>query len=269
MKIDANSPLPWQPFTPGGVAALASRQPNRLFRVQAVIALLVVGGVLWFLSSAWFPIIEEAAVELPPHAQIRARVLEWDGPAPVRLAGNSFLSITVDLSSNAGSHSTSDVQMELGREGVRLRSLFGYLEWRYPAGYRVELSRMEAQAWWGAWRQPLLAIIGALAWSGLFLSWAVVSLFYAPVAQLIGFYADRAGSFRTYQRLAAGALLPGSVVLAGGIILYGLQQIDLIGLLFTAALQIVISWVYLLISPFALPREPGCRRRRRGNPFRR
>jgi hypothetical protein len=267
MKIDAYSPLPWQPVTPGGVAALALRQANRLFRVQAVIALLLVGSLLWFLSSAWFPVIEAAAAELPAQAQIKARSLEWGGPAPMRLAGNQFLSITVDLG-NAGSRSTSDLEVELGRDGVRIRSLFGYLEWRYLAGYQIDLSRTEFQAWWGAWRQPLLAMIGALAWISLFLSWGLLSWFYAPLAYLIGFYADRVGSFQTHRRLAAAALLPGSMVLAGGLVLYGLQRIDLIGLLFAATVQIVIGWIYLLVSPFALPRKAGCPRRRRGNPFR-
>jgi hypothetical protein len=269
MRIDANPPSPWQPFTPAGVAALALARRGQLFRVQFVVALLLVGSFLWFLTSAWIPVIEGAASELPPEAQIRARTLEWPHPTPARLAGNQFLSITVDPDRVASPRSTTDVEIELGRYELRVRSLLGYLAWRYPANYSVELSRTEVQAWWGARQQLVLVAMGALASLVLFLGWTVLSLFYAPVAQLVGFYTDRAGAFRVYRRLAAAALMPGSVVLAGALLLYGLNRIDLIRLLFGVALHFLIGWLYLILSPLALPRRGSRTRTRRANPFRR
>jgi hypothetical protein len=269
MRIDANPPATWQPFTPGGVAALALARRGQLLRVQFVVALLVVGSFLWFLASAWIPVIEHAANALPPDARIRARTLDWPHPTPARLAGNQFLSITVDPDGTASPRSTTDVEIELGRYELRVRSLLGYLAWRYPANYRVELSRPEVQAWWGAWQQIVLVAVGLFASLLLFLGWTVLSLLYAPVARLIGFYTDRVGTFRVYRRLAAAALIPGSVVLAGALLLYGLNRIDLIRLLFGVALHFLIGWLYLVISPLALPRRGSQARNRRANPFRR
>jgi hypothetical protein len=269
MRIDAKPPSSWQPFTPGGVAALASSRGNRLFHVQCVGAALIVGSFLWFLNSAWFPVIEIAASQLPAQAGIRAGRLEWTGPTPIRLAGNEFLSVTIDPDRRASPRSTTDIEIELGSREVRIRSLFGYVACPYPAGYRVDLGRTEFQAWLGAWRLPLLGLVGAAAIITVLLSWALFALLYAPVVRLIGFYADRAAPFRVSWRLAMAASLPGSLVLAGVIVLYGLRQIDLVGLLFGVALHLVVGWLYLLISPLALPYHPNRTKRRKGNPFRR
>jgi hypothetical protein len=269
MRTDANPPSSWQPFTPGGIAALAVLRHGRLFRVQCIIASLVVGSFLWFLTSAWYPVIETASHQLPAHARIRAGTLEWSGPTPVRLGGNPFLSITVDPEGTASPRSTTDIEIVLGRHEMRVRSLLGYVALPYPDRYRIDLARTEFRAWWGAWRQPLLALIGGVVSAVLFLGWALLALLYAPITRLIGFYANRAASFRICWRLAVASLMPGSIVLAGVIVLYGLQQIELIGLLFGVVLHLVIGLPYLLISPFALPRRSSSRRRRGSNPFRR
>jgi hypothetical protein len=269
MRIDANPSSSWQPFTPGGIAALAVLRHGRLFLVQCVIVISVVGSFLWFLTSAWYPVIETASGQLPVQARIRAGTLEWTGPTPVRLAGNQFLSITVDPDGIASPRSTTDIEIVLGRHEIRVRSLLGYLAWPYPGQYRIDLARTEFRAWWGAWRLPLLALVGGVASAVLFLAGALLALLYAPTARLIGFYADRDAPFRVCWRLAVASLMPGSVVLAGVIVLYGLQQIDLIGFLFGVALHLVIGWLYLLVSPFALPRRSSSPRRRGSNPFRR
>jgi hypothetical protein len=268
MRIEAK-PLPsWLPFTPGGIVALARFRRGRLFRVQCVGAALLVGSFLWFLNAAWYPVIETAASQLPAQAGIRAGVLEWTGPTPIRLAENQFLSVTVDPDRTASPRSTTDIEIELGAHELRARSLLGYVAWPYSTRYRVDLSRTEFQAWWGAWRQPLLAMVGVAALLVVFFTWTLLALLYAPVAHIIGFYADRTAPFHVSWRLAMAALLPGSVVLAGVIILYGLQQIDLIGLLFGVTLHLVIGWLYLLVSPLALPYHSNSTKRRKGNPFR-
>jgi hypothetical protein len=268
MRIQAN-PASWQPFTPGGVAGLAIAGPGRLFRAQLVVAATVASALVWFLASAWFPVIDEATNHLPDHAVMRGRTLEWSGPVPVRLAGNRFFSVTVDPAGTWRPDNTTDLAIELGQEQLRIRSLLGYTAWPYPSGYRIGLSRMDAQAWWGAWRHPILAIILVISVVGQFLGWSLLALIYVTPIWLFGFYADRVGSFHVSWRLACAALLPGSVVLAGVIVLYGLQRIDLVGLLFGGALHLVVGWGYMLIAPFHLPRRPGNTKVPGGNPFRR
>jgi hypothetical protein len=269
MKIDANPPSLWQPLTPRGIAALALARGGRLPKFQAAFALLVVGSLVWFVTSAWFPVIDATAHQLPAQAQIRAGALEWTGSSPVRLAENKFLSVTIDPDAMASPHSTTDIEIELGRYELRVRSLLGYLALPYPARYRIDLSRTEFQAWWGAWRPFLLGFIGVFAAVALLLGWNLLALLYAPVVRFIGFYANRAAPFRVCWRLAVAAMMPGAVVLAGVTVLYSLQRIDLIGLLFGIALHLVVGWLFLVVSPLALPQRTGSRQRRRGNPFRR
>jgi hypothetical protein len=268
MKTAVNPPSPWQPFTPGGVAALATAAPGRLFRAQAIVATFTAGSLTWFLATTWFPVIDAAAAQLPGTATIRARTLEWTGPVPIRLAGNGFLSVTVDPDGTASPQSTTDVEIELGRHELRARSLLGYVAWDYPEGYRIGLSRTEFMAWWGAWRTPALAIIGSAAFIGQFLYWAVLAILYAAPIRFIAFYADRGASSLTCLRAAAAALLPSSVVMGAVIVLYGLGRIDLVGLLFGLGLHFVVGWGYVLLTPFSLRRVPNVPKRR-ANPFRR
>jgi hypothetical protein len=174
----------------------------------------------------------------------------------------------VDPDGAANPQSTTDFEIELGRHGLRLRSLLGYVTWDYPEGYRIGLSRTEFMAWWGAWRMPALAIIGSVAFIGQFLYWAVLAFLYAAPIRFIAFYADRGGSSLTCLRAAAAALLPSSVVMGAVIVLYGLGRIDLVGLLFGWALHFLVGWVYVLLTPFSLRRMPTVPKRR-ANPFRR
>jgi hypothetical protein len=268
MKTAVNPPAPWQPFTPGGVAGLATAAPGRLFRAQVIVATFTAGSLAWFLATTWFPVIDLAATQLPGTATIRGRTLEWTGPVPIRLAGNGFLSLTVDPEGVASPQSTTDVEIELGRHELRVRSLFGYVTWDYPGGYRIGLSRTEFMAWWGAWRIPLLGIIGIVAFLGQFLCWALLALIYASPLRFIAFYADRGASSLTCLRAAAAALLPSSVVMGAVIVLYGLGRIDLVGLLFGWVLHLLVGWVYVLLTPFSLRRMPNVPKRR-ANPFRR
>jgi hypothetical protein len=55
-------------------------------------------------------------------------------------------------------------------------------------------------------------------------------------------------------RLASAALLPGTLVVAGAIILYGCAVVDLVGLSFFAAVQIIMGWVYLIGGACKAPR---------------
>ena len=49
--------------------------------------------------------------------------------------------------------------------------------------------------------------------------------------------------------------MPGALFLTGAIVLYGLGTLDLIQLMAAGGLHLVIGWVYLLLSPWWLPRQ--------------
>jgi hypothetical protein len=267
MKL-ASDPRDWQPFTFRGVAALATGSPRRLLKVQLLCALWVAGSLGWFLGTAWWPVIDDAAERLPDRAVIQHRTLVWDGPLPVRLGENAYLSITVDLDGNPARTSTSDLQLELVRDGARFHSLFGHVTVPYPRGYRVMLDRMEFRAWWGAWRWPLLIVIGGTAFLALLAAWYLVAATYAAWVRFFSFFADRLGTPSVCWRLAAAAQAPSAVLMGAAVFLYGLHRLSLVGLLFAIVVQLVVGWVYLVLSPFWLPRRPGTATRS-FNPFRR
>src|SRR5213594_3604607 len=62
----------WQPLTPRGVATFAGASFKRLFLVQFICALLLVGAVVWLFQQAWLPTITEAVRKLPAEGEIRA-----------------------------------------------------------------------------------------------------------------------------------------------------------------------------------------------------
>jgi hypothetical protein len=266
MKL-ASDPRDWQPFTFRGVAALGTGPFRRLIGAQLIAGLWVIGSLSWFVGAHWWPVIDSAGEQLPAQASIRRQILTWEGPLPVRLAENPFLAVTVDLDGTSARTSTSDLQLELVRHEMRLHSLFGYLTVPYPQGYAVRLGRTEFQAWWGAWRWPLLTLFAGATSVVLFAGWCVLGACYAAWVRMFSFYADRSATLTVCWRLAMAAQIPSAVILGAAVFLYGLHRLDLVSLLSAAALQLVVGWAYVLIAPFWLPPQSGAGTRRL-NPFR-
>jgi hypothetical protein len=239
------------------VAAFAQPVRGRLWKVQLVVAGFVAASVVWFLARAWFPQVDQAVAGLPARAAIRAGALQWEELSPVSLAEGPFLALTVDLERRGDLGRSADLQVELGRGELRLRSFFGYWRLAYPNGSAVVLNRTEAQAWWGAWRTFLLIGTGVVAGAGLFASWMVLALLYGVGVRVIALYADRQVSTGGSLRLAAAALLPGACLMGVALLLYGNQRLSLLGLLLTWCLHWVIGWTYAALAPFWLPRSAG------------
>jgi hypothetical protein len=256
MRLPANPPR-WLPFSFGSVADLATALPGQLLRVQLIVGSFVAGSVAWFVATGWFPVVDVAVAQLPEQSAIRARELEWLGPAPARLAENAFLSLVVDPQGAAALVTTADLRVELGRNELRLRSLFGYLAVDYPAGYRIALGRTEGEAWWGAWRTPLVALVGLGTLVGLCLLWGAVGAVYSVPVRLLAFYANRMSGGLVCWRLGIASLLPGAVLFGAAVLLYGLERLHLVGLLFAWLLHLVVGWLYVGLAPFWLPRSPA------------
>jgi hypothetical protein len=265
MESPAPSP-PWQPLTFGGVAAFARASPGRLFFVQFLMASLVAVSVVWFLTSAWFPQIQKAIAQLPEQGGIQSGQLRWTNASPAWLAEGTFLSIVIDVEGNTPMGLNGDVQLQLVRNELRVRSLFGYLAVPYPAGWVVGLNRTEAGPWWGAWRPFILIGAGVIVAVGLWLSWVVLATIYMAPVRLIAFYADREVSLASAWRVACAAMLPGALLMSGAMVLYSLHRLNLIGLLFAWLLHLVLGWIYVGIAATRLPRLSTAPPRRR-NPF--
>lgn len=259
-------PLAWQPLTPRGVAAFAGAALGRLLLVQFIVALIVAGTVVWFLHTAWFPMVTTAIRQLPERGQIRGGQLDWPEGSPSVLAQGRFLAFVVDLRHEGTARPATHLLLEFGQKDFKVFSLLGYLEGTYPRGWTIAFNRGDLQPWWGAWSPVFLALAAAAVLAGLMLTWGLLATIYCVPVWLLGFFANRDLGWRGSWRLAGAALLPGALLMTGALLLYGLGALDLVRLALGAALHFLLGWAYLVASPFWLPRHPGAAGVG-GNPF--
>ncbi len=264
MSATSASTFAWEPLTPRGVAAFARARPGRLLVVQFIVAVLAAIVVDWFLASDCFPTITATIKQLPDQGEIRSARLDWHGDSPQRLAEGGFLAFDVDLEHTGQIHSPAQVQIEFGRESVRVFSLLGYADFWYPPDQPLYFDRTDLEPLWNAWKPDILAIAAGVVIVGLMLSWAVLATIYFFPAWLICFFADRDLNFRQSWRLAGAALMPGALLLTAAITFYALGALDLIQVSFAFGAHLVLGWIYLFISPLFLARVSPSEKR---NPF--
>ena len=255
----------WQPFTPRGVAAFATSTLTRVVLAQLAVALAVAAAVIWFLRVAWFPVVTAAIQELPATGMIRGEGLIFGGESKLVLAQNERLAIAVNVTGDAGMGHSADLQVTFERNRVAFCGALGCW-WRpYPRGYLISFNRPELEPGWGAWRAPALALMALTAVASLYVMWWSLALLYMPLVKLIAFFADRVVTWRGAWRQSAAALLPGALLVAGGIVLYGFAAIDLFQLGLLYALHVVCGFIFVVTSPFFLPKMSAGSRQK--NPF--
>jgi hypothetical protein len=259
-------PFAWQPLTPRGVAAFTETGAGRIFLVELFFALLCAAGVIWFLHDNWFPTVREAIHNLPQRGKIREGKLNWFEESPKVLASSRFISLTVDLGHTDKEGREAQVCAEFGRNDLRLISLLGFWRIDYSKHHVISFNRPELEPWWGAWEPMMYAGVAIVTIACLFVCWCALATVYSAAALLVAFFANRKLSWLESWRLSSAALMPGALFLIIAIIFYGLGWIDLIRLGFAFAFHFVIGWVYLLVSPFFLPKHPQSAEQQK-NPF--
>jgi hypothetical protein len=266
MQEEANSYWP-QPLTFGGVAAFAPASTGRLLLFQAAIALLAALAVAFLFESACVPVITQTIQGLPASGAIVDGQLSWTQARPLRTVGSTFLWISIDPGDTLEPSEGADLEVELGKHQLRVRSVFGYLAVPYPNGYTIALNRNEVEPWWGAWHPAVTTGLGAATLVGLLVIWEILASLYAWPVRLISFYADRDLSWSGAWRLAAAALLSGAMFLVLALVAYACHQLNLMQLLAAAVLHFMIGWVYVLFAPFGLPRCVHTASAQPANPF--
>jgi hypothetical protein len=257
----------WEPLTPRGVAAFAHAKSGRLLLVQFAAALLAAISIAWFLDDDCFPTIRTAIQNLPDAGEISSGRLDWRGDPSQLLAKGKFLAFDVDLNHSGQINSTADFQIEFGRESVRVFSSpgYGYAEFPYPPDRFAPFNRTELEPVWGAWAPEILFIAAAATVIGLFLSWWILATVYFLPVWILGFFMNRDLNFRASWKLSGAAMMPGALLMAAGIFLYGFGLLDLIQLGFIFGAHFVLGWIYLFVSLLFLPRIPEAKPR--ANPF--
>ena len=244
----------WEPITPRGVAAFARASFERLFVVQAVVALLGAAAMVWLLSSGVFPTINAAIGELPDSGEIHSGKLDWRDDSPMLLAEGRILALSVDLEHGGALRSPADFQLEFGRDSVRLFSLFGETELAYPPGYVIAANQPDARPAWGAWAPDILGLAAIGAFFGLMLTWAVLATLYFVPVWLVCLFSNRDINFRASWKLSGAALMPGAVLFSLSLAMYVLGRFTLVQLCFAFGMHLVVGWIYLFVSPMFLNR---------------
>lgn len=257
-----------EPITPRGVAAFAHARVGRLWLVQLLTATLTAVAVLCFFNDRCVPPVSRAIRNLAGAGEIHCGELVWRGEAPKVLAEERFLAFDVDLNHTGRFHCTSDLQIEFGRDSIRVFSLLGYADFYYPYNppeQTIPVSREELEPLWGAWLREIQAGLVAVVVAGLLLWWTLLATLYWLPVWLLGWLAGRELGPGQSWRLAGASLLPGGLLLALGVFLFDFGALDLIqfGLVFCA--HLVLGWVYLFVGLLFLPHQAP--RAVRKNPF--
>lgn len=241
----------WQPLTFGGVARYAHDWLGRLLATLLFFAAFAAGVVVFVANRAWTPVIEAAIEKLPPTAEIRAGRLT--APAPLLLAESPFLSVRLNPENAPSPSSPADLQIELARNDLRLRSIFGAAAIPYQPQWTIGLSANEREPWWGAWKPAALAWL----WIGtalyLLISWFFLALIYFIPARIAAFYADKNVTLFGAWKLSMAALMPGAILLSIALLLYGLAQIRLLELLGAFVLHFAIGLIFVTGGAMRLP----------------
>ena len=243
---DAGPSAAWQPLTFGGVAAFAGARLGRLLAAELVAAIMIATSIVWFLHRAYCPVILHAIQEMPETARVADGTLQ--GVPETLIVESGFLAIAATPEPGREIGQGADLQIQLRQNDLCAGSVFWPdwgLEFSYGRGAAVNLARSNLEPWWSAWQPVLLAGTGVAIVLLLLLVWAVLAAVYMAPAKFIAWFADRYLTWGEAWRLASAALLPGALVVMGAVLLYGWSVIDLVGLSFFGAVNIIIGWVYL------------------------
>jgi hypothetical protein len=249
-------PTAWQPLTFGGVAAFGQARWLRLFAAQVVVAGLVGAGLIWFLSRNYSPVVAQFIEKLPATACLTNGQLS--GLSGAQISESKFLSLAITDDDDTAIDQSADVQIALHKDHMEvatlLSSALGSLEFNYSTNANLDLSQSHLEPLWGAWHPIFLAAVGLGTIIWLFLVWSLLAALYTPVAKLVAWFGNRPLTWLGAWRLSSAALLPGAILLTLGIVLYGHQIVDLIGLGYFQTVHFVVGWIYVLLAPLFSPR---------------
>jgi len=266
MSDEASTRPADQPFTFGGVGRFAHSGWPRFLAVAAIMAAMSGTTLAWFFAHCWAPVFQELSERLPEGGAISGGRLAWPAREPFVAAGNSFLGLRIDPSDTPEGPRNADLWIELRLNSARVRSLFGWIDWPYPAGWSVALGRSEVAPRWGAWQGPGVVLLAAGGAPLFLMVWGLLAAPLCLVPRMAGLVFGRDLTFRSAWKLAVAAHWPGALLMCFAIVLYGLGQIGLV--LFTAltVAHSLVTWAYLIFSPLTLGKrlEP----KRAKNPFR-
>ena len=254
-----NFPLnSYQPFTIGGVASFAVASVWRLLGVQFIFAGFVSGVLIWFVNSAWIPVIDEFIEEMPQSGDISKGSLNWPIGASLHVegpeGGEPFIRLDVEPSGITNVIESVDLVLAFDSKRLFVGSTLGLglIVLPYPWNLEIPFNKSDLKPWWGARSHLILLSLGLLVTIFLMLSWSFLGLFYMLPVKI--FSVNRL-SFKASWKLASAAHLPGALLMSVVIFMYGIKQIELVGFAFLWLIHLILPWFYLFFSPFFAPKS--------------
>ena len=171
-----------------------------------------------------------AVQKLPATGEIRFGPLDWRGTRQNCSPRDDFWRLTWTWTTPARSIPPPTCKLSSARTPSALFRCSVTWEFLTPAVTSSPFNRTELEPLWGAWAMECLFIAGAVAAFAFLLSWWLLATIYFLPVWLLGFFANRDLNFRQSWRLAGAALLPGALLMAAGILLYGFGFLDLVSL---------------------------------------
>jgi hypothetical protein len=183
------------------------------------------------------------------------------------LAESRFLTFVMDVEGAGPPSLTTDLRVEFRRNNFALCSFLGCRVFNYPARQTVQFNQPELESWWAAWEPMIYTWIGLGIFVWLFATWLILATLYCPVMRIYAFFKDRQITVVGSWKSSAACLLPGALLVAGSIVLYGTGVIDLVRLVILWVLHLIVGWVFVFVSPLQLPRASDALAPVRKNPF--
>jgi hypothetical protein len=243
-----------QPFTFGGVARFSQGSFPRLAAVALIFGAISGVVVCWLVATCVAPVLDEAVSKLPTTGSIEQGLLRWPERTGRLLAANAFVSFSVVVGQGDSDGAPVDFAFEFRTNEVVVRSLLGPRTIPYPARADIELNRTAFFPAWGAWRAPIIFGLVPGTALALFLCWSILALGYAFLPLFIAGLFGRDLDLRRAWKLSVAAQLPGSLMMAFALALYSTGKVAVILVLVMLPAHLVPTLIYLLISPFFVPK---------------
>lgn len=241
------------PFTPKSVVSFKDVKPTVFLLNWLFYACLCAFFIAYTVERTVITAISRGITRLPQTGEIVSGNLNWRTNEVSILVESKFISFSVNPTDNDDIADSADVQVVFGKSNVRLRSMFGWVEIKYPRWLSIPLNFKQLWPLWGAYLNATRLGVFVCSVIFLVLIWLILALVYSPPTKFFIRLFKRTADSKAVFKICCAALIPGALVMGMALVTYSFMYIDLITLLIVFVFHFIIGWVYIFLSIFQLP----------------
>ncbi|MCX7872708.1 MAG: hypothetical protein N2487_05430 [Verrucomicrobiae bacterium] len=251
------------PLTPNGISAYANVSFAYTAYTILVFAIICSVSICWMFSRCLIVPLNLGVERLPEKGGISNGRLQWFTNETTVLIETRTLSIHVNPTDEEPIADGADLQIVFEKDRLLLRSLFGWLPIPYPKTLNFPLNLKDLWTSWGAYKNAIIPLVFIFSACFLVVVWGGLAWIYSiPIALLVKIIKAKTSSAGIF-RISLMSQMLSALIMSAGVIFYTLARIDLTTLCIIFAIHIPFAWIYLLITPFYLPKIPD----NTSNPF--